>query len=94
MSVPDGPFVPKTDVIETRLADEIILLDTATQQMFSLTGSGPLIWDALRTETISGVAALITARFEVTPEVATADVRALVTRLLDAGLLGPRADGH
>lgn len=83
----DGPFVLKAGLIETRLADEVILLDPETQQMFSLAGTGLFIWDALRSETIADAAARLTEHFEVPLDVATNDVRAFADRLLDAGLL-------
>jgi hypothetical protein len=85
--MPDGPFVPKADLIETRLADEVILLDPTTQQMYSLAGTGLLVWDALKSETIADAAVRLTVHCEVSLDVATNDVRAFADRLLDAGLL-------
>jgi len=83
----DGPFALKADLIETRLTDEVILLDPTTQQMYSLSGTGLLVWDALRSETIADAAVRLTEHFEVPLDVATNDVRAFADRLLDAGLL-------
>ncbi|HZS59840.1 MAG TPA: PqqD family protein [Gemmatimonadaceae bacterium] len=83
----DGPFAPKGDLIETRLADEMILLDPTTAQMFSLAGTGLLLWEALQSGTIADAAVQLTVQYDVPLDVATNDVHAFADRLLDAGLL-------
>jgi hypothetical protein len=86
----DGLFSPKGGLIETRLPGELILLDPETQEMFALNETGQVIWDALRTQSIPAAAVLIAERFEVTPEAAERDVRALADQLVAAGLLRAR----
>jgi hypothetical protein len=75
------------DVIETDLADELILLDPATQQMFSLNATGRAIWRALPAPGEAELAEAVAAQFEVTAEQACADVQALLRQLLDAKLV-------
>jgi hypothetical protein len=74
-------------VIETALADELILLDPATQRMFSLNGSGLVAWKRLADGTLADAVAAVVAEFDVTPARAEHDVRALIDELHRAGLL-------
>jgi len=86
------------DVIATDLANELILLDPATGEMFSLNTTGRAIWQALdgRT-TVADVSAAIGRAFDVSPERVDADVRQLLASLLEAGLVevhGPIEHGR
>jgi hypothetical protein len=76
-------------VIVTDLADELILLDSSSGEMFSLSGSGRVAWAALG-EGVAAAAAAVGAAFDVEPERAEADVEALVRELLQAGLIVER----
>jgi hypothetical protein len=80
-------YEPKAALIETDLPDELVLLDPETQEMFSLNATGRLAWRALPGRSVAEVAALLADSFEVTAAEAEADVRALLQRLLAAGLL-------
>ena len=77
------------DVIETDLERELILLDPATQEMFSLNEMGRVVWRALVEHTAGDIVAMIVERHEVAAEQAGADVRALISGLVEAGLLIP-----
>jgi hypothetical protein len=76
------------DVIETELPDELILLDPATREMFSLNATGRVAWRALAEgEGRSGAIARLARAFAVDEPTAGADVDALLARLASAGLV-------
>lgn len=79
-------------VVETDLAEELVLLDPATREMFSLNATGRIVWQALaEAEGGSQARELAVARiveaFEVDAAVARADVDTLLGRLAAAGLV-------
>jgi hypothetical protein len=74
-------------VLETALEGELILLDPATQEMFSLNRTGMFVWRALPAHDPAAIAAKLAERFAVPPQEALADVRALLDALLAAGLV-------
>lgn len=83
-------------VIETDLGEELILLDPATREMFSLNATGRLVWQALAGggRGLDRIVEQIVAAFEVDADRARADVDALIARLARAGLVqtAPSAD--
>lgn len=79
----------RAHVIETDLGAELILLDPATQQMFTLNATGREVWRALDGRAVDDIAARVVATFDVTREVAMTDVLSLVHRLVDARLVEP-----
>jgi hypothetical protein len=81
-----GRYARRAGVIETDLDAELILLDPATQEMFSLNDVGRLIWRSLEEEPVDAIVDRVVGAFDVDHEVAGADVRALLRQLLDAGL--------
>lgn len=85
---------PRPDVIETELEGELILLDPASGEMFSLNATGRSIWRALDGRSVAGVVAAIERAYGVAPERAGEDVLALLGRLLEAGLVEARDDGR
>lgn len=85
-------YTPKPGLIETDLGSELILLDPETQEMFSLNPAGREAWRHLGAEALPAVVDRVVAAFEVERPTAEADVRALVRRLLEAGLVEPAAD--
>jgi hypothetical protein len=80
-------YTPRPGLIETDLGSELILLDPETQEMFSLNATGRTAWRHLAAEPLSGVVDRVAAEFEVDPRTAADDIRALVARLLEAGLV-------
>jgi hypothetical protein len=73
-------------VIATDLGDELVVLDPARGEMFSLNETGRCIWQAIERGDEEPVAALVAA-FAVDVEEARADVEALTSALVAAGLL-------
>jgi hypothetical protein len=73
-------------VIETDLGHELILLDPATQEMFSLNETGRRLWRALPAPETELVRAVVDA-YDVSPDDAADDVRRLVAELLDRRLI-------
>lgn len=88
---PTARLTVPPELIETDLTSELILLDPTTQEMFSLNDSGRVAWLALRTSDLAGAVDAVVQTFEVTHEQAETDVRVLVTRLLESGLLSRSA---
>jgi hypothetical protein len=74
-------------IIETDLADELILLDPASGEMFSLNDTGRRVWRALPAPSVAEVARGLVAALEVDQETAERDVAALLDRLVRAGLV-------
>jgi hypothetical protein len=88
-------YRPNPAVVETDLGDELILLDPATRQMYSLNATGRAVWRALteggggRDEAVERV----TAAFDVDAAAAGVDVDALLGRLAAAGLVETSESG-
>lgn len=82
-----GRWLPVPGLIETDLGNEMVLLDPATQQMFSLNGTGRTVWLSLRGHTLAEAVARVAAEFDVGIDQATTDAHTLLRDLLDAGLL-------
>jgi hypothetical protein len=96
---PTTILTPRRGIIETELEDELILLDPASGEMFSLNGTGRSVWRALDGRTVAGVVSAIESAYDVAPERAGEDVRALLAQLLEAGLVEvglveARSDGN
>lgn len=87
---PGRAYAPAPGIVATDLGDELILLDPARGEMFSLNATGRCIWGALGGGLDAAVRALVDA-FDITAEQAAADARALVEDLVAAGLLVPTA---
>ena len=67
---------------------QVVLMNTQTGEIFALTNSAAVIWDALATRGLpSAAASALTWRYGIPPERAAADVRAFVDRLMAANLL-------
>lgn len=78
----------KPGVIETDLDDELVLLDPKTQGMFSLNGTGRVIWHGLKNaESLESIAQKLEQQFTVTLEQAQTDASALISELEKAGLI-------
>jgi hypothetical protein len=75
------------DVIATDLENEVVLLNTKTQSMFTLNATGRLIWYALEEHDLESIAAQLEAAFEVDRDTARGDAQTLIAGLKDAGLV-------
>ncbi|HKJ31903.1 MAG TPA: PqqD family protein [Balneolales bacterium] len=84
-------YEQNTEIIETDLEDELILLDPQTQEMFSLNETGRIVWNALTSSSINEVISLIKNKFAISGEAAERDVTDLVSNLSEAGLLIPKS---
>ena len=78
---------PNPEIIVTELDDELVLLNPRTQAMFTLNGTGKIIWQHLGMQTAEEIALKITETFEIDLETATADTNALLESLEKSGLL-------
>jgi hypothetical protein len=78
---------PNPEIIVTELDDELVLLNPRTQAMFTLNGTGKLIWQHLGKNTAEEIAVKITETFEVDFTTATTDTNALLESLEKSGLL-------
>lgn len=85
-------FRVATDVIESPLEHELILLDASTQEMFSLNPTARLVWQALRRGGVTEALNQVLAKFDVPRERAEADVTALAAEFVKHGLLQPSDD--
>ena len=79
-------FSVNPSIVATDLEDELVLLDPANQQIFSLNATGRAIWQSLPASTAS-LTRTLEQRFEVEPIQADADVKGLLRSLVDAGLV-------
>ena len=74
--------------IATQIDDEIVLIDIAGGELFSLKDTGRAIWDLIDGQrTPSDIAAILTERYEVELAEATEGVDALLRDLADAKLV-------
>jgi hypothetical protein len=78
---------PNPEIIVTELDDELVLLNPRTQAMFTLNGSGKIIWQNLGQHNTDEIAIKITEAFEIDLETAKKDVTVLLETLKTAGLL-------
>jgi hypothetical protein len=83
-----GTLRPDPDVVARRLDDEIVLVNLRTNRIYSLNRTGGRFWDLLlEGHDLSKIEELMTQQFDVGAEELTAEVEALVGRLLSAGLV-------
>jgi hypothetical protein len=77
------------DAVHTRLFDrELVILDLAKGEYFSLDAVGARLWSGLDAgQTVEQIAQEVVAEYEVTPEHAIADLVALGDDLVARGLM-------
>ena len=80
------------DVIVTDLAHELILLDPRKGQMYRLNETARRVWLGLPALRANDLASVLMSEFEVPPERACADVKALLLELTRAGLVEVESD--
>ena len=78
---------PNPEIIVTELEDELVLLNPRTQSMFTLNGTGKVIWQHLGTHTSEEIAIKITEAFEIDLTTAQKDTSDLLESLEKSGLL-------
>jgi hypothetical protein len=78
---------PNPEIIVTELDDELVLLNPRTQAMFTLNGTGKVIWQHLGKNTAEEIAVKITETFEIDVTTAQNDTSALLESLEKSGLL-------
>lgn len=73
---------------ETRIGEEVVVMNLATGDFFSLTGTAAAVWELLdgRPEHESTVAELAD-RFSASPDEVRADLDTFIAELAQAGLL-------
>ncbi|MEZ5409730.1 MAG: PqqD family protein [Acidimicrobiales bacterium] len=83
-------FTIPASVVSRTVGDELVLVDLDSERYFSLNATGATIWEELAAGR-SAVQALnqLTAKFDVTEEIARADLDELVEALVSSGLLFP-----
>jgi hypothetical protein len=81
-------LLPSPDVQGTSMEGETVLLDLGTGRYYTLNRLGSVIWEhCTGHSTISDIHAVLCDRFDVAPERALDDLVALVSRLIQEGLL-------
>ena len=80
-------YALRDDVTVTDLGDQLVLLDPRNQEMYALDAVGCFILEALRAAPLGAVAAALAERYGLDPGTADADVRDLITELVDTGLV-------
>ena len=78
---------PNPEIIVTELDDELVLLNPRTQAMFTLNGTGKLIWQHLGKNSAEEIAVKITETFEIDLSTAQKDTFDLLESLEKSGLL-------
>jgi hypothetical protein len=78
---------PNPEIIVTELDDELVLLNPRTQAMFTLNGTGKIIWQSLGQHTNEEIAVKITEVFEIDLGTAQKDTSDLLESLEKSGLL-------
>jgi Coenzyme PQQ synthesis protein D (PqqD) len=100
MNPRDTPFARKPDFIFRRIADELILVPIRQrigdlQSLYTLTPVAAQIWEWLDgTNGVEAIAQRITDEFDVTVEVAKADLVEFLTELEKIGAAGPVAESR
>lgn len=90
----DRRFVRDSNIVARRIAGEAVLVPVRSQvaeldSIFTLNDMGSLVWDLLDGErTVSQIAEVICASYEVTAEEATRDLLEFLAELESAGLIG------
>jgi hypothetical protein len=90
---PDCAFVASTGLVSRRIADETILVPVASgvgdlDAVYTLSDVGSRIWTLLqRPVSIDQIVSVLSAEYDVVPEVASSDVTEFVASLLNKGLV-------
>jgi hypothetical protein len=81
-------FRPTADVLVSRLGEETVMLDLASERYFGLDSMGTAFWDALTTAPSAADAVdRLLELYEADRETVTRDVSMLIAQLKEKGLL-------
>ena len=79
---------PSNDVVQYELEDGIVLLNMRTAACFELDPIGARLWAAIRAETkLRSVFEILLREYDVASDVLETDILALVSQLIDVGVL-------
>ena len=80
---------PATEVLVSRLGEEIVMLDLASERYFGLDSVGTAFWEALTTAPSAGAAVdTLLGLYDVDRETLEQDVLRMLAQLIEKGLLG------
>ena len=80
----------KDNFVATQVDDEVLIVDLDGGQLFSLSGTGRAVWEAIDGKRdADAIAALLAAAYDADETVIAGDVRALITSLTEAALIAP-----
>ncbi len=80
----------KDNFVATQVDDEVLIVDLDGGQLFSLSGTGRAVWEAIDGKRdADAIAALLAAGYDADETVIAGDVRALITSLTEAALIAP-----
>lgn len=81
-------FVVPDNVISRQIDDEVILVNLATDRIFSLNSTGARLWEIVSTGSTAGeVRSEMLAVYDVEPEQLDREIDALLRQLMDEGFL-------
>lgn len=86
--MPDQRYAPHPEVLVTDLNDELVLLHSATSQMYSLNTVARSVWQRLPA-TRAELLAQVLEQYEVAPEQAAHDLDALLADLQRLDMVQP-----
>ena len=87
-------FRASPDALATRVGDEIVLVHTATDQIYALNRTGARVWELLCTELDRReIEAHLRGEFDVTSDEVSTDVGRLIASLIESRLITELGDG-
>jgi coenzyme PQQ synthesis protein D (PqqD) len=76
------------DVVWRDVGDELVVLELSTSTYLTLNGTAKDLWECVAgTTTVTALVEMLVERYEVTPELAGADVAAFLASLEERSLL-------
>ena len=100
-SIPDTASIcARKDVVWTTARGEVVILDAVESRYYSLEGVGEFVWGRLQaTVGLLDLRDAVVERYDVDPDVALADLKALLRELSAVGLIevsnaSPRCGAH
>jgi len=77
-----------TDTASRIIGSEAIILTPLDGKLVTLNGTGARIWELIaETQQVDRIADTLRAEYEVTPDIAAADVRAFLEDMLQRGMI-------